>query len=102
MLPASNGGQAWLLQDMVFSDAYSGAKDPMSLAAFLHTWWLNAEEHQASYQQQDAHEFYLSALFGLGNSADSTSLPLCGRRWSAPMHAPCDRLPQCSQPRSGV
>ena len=46
----------------------------MSLAAFLHTWWLNAEEHQASYQQQDAHEFYLSALFGLGNSALSASL----------------------------
>ena len=46
----------------------------MSLAAFLHTWWLNAEEHQASYQQQDAHEFYLSALFGLGNSAISASL----------------------------
>ena len=59
----------------MFSDAYSGAKDPLSLAAFLHTWWLNAEEHQASYQQQDAHEFYLSALFGLGNSAASAPCP---------------------------
>ena len=70
----------------------------MSLAAFLHTWWLNAEEHQASYQQQDAHEFYLSALFGLGNSADSTSLFLCGCKQFANMYAPCDCLPKPASP----
>ena len=61
----------------MFSDAYSGAKDPLTLAAFLHAWWLNAECHQASYQQQDAHEFYLNALLGLGDSDASAPWQAC-------------------------
>lgn len=56
------------LQDGVFSASYSGATQPFSPAAFLHAWWRHADHHLASYQQQDAHEFYLYALAGLGQS----------------------------------
>ena len=62
-------GQACLhLQDGIFSASYSGATQPFSPAAFLHAWWRHADHHLASYQQQDAHEFYLYALAGLGQS----------------------------------
>ena len=81
MLLASGGAQSCMkacaMQGAVFSDAYSGAKEPLTLAAFLHTWWLNAECHQASYQQQDAHEFYLNALQGMGNSESSAPPIAC-------------------------
>ena len=55
-------------QDGIFSASYSGATQPFSPAAFLHAWWRHADHHLASYQQQDAHEFYLYALAGLGQS----------------------------------
>ena len=56
------------VQDGIFSASYSGATQPFSPAAFLHAWWRHADHHLASYQQQDAHEFYLYALAGLGQS----------------------------------
>ena len=56
------------MQDGIFSASYSGATQPFSPAAFLHAWWRHADHHLASYQQQDAHEFYLYALAGLGQS----------------------------------
>lgn len=56
------------LQDGIFSASYSGTTQPFSPAAFLHAWWRHADHHLASYQQQDAHEFYLYALAGLGQS----------------------------------
>ena len=56
------------VQDGIFSASYSGATQPFSPAAFLHAWWRHADHHLASYQQQDAHEFYLYALSGLGQS----------------------------------
>ena len=53
--------------------AYSGERAPLRPSAFLHAWWQQAEHHLAGYQQQDAHEFYLSALSGLdlGSQSDS-------------------------------
>ena len=94
MQPGCSGhGRAAGLQGCVFSDAYSGAKEPLTLAAFLHTWWLHAECHQASYQQQDAHEFYLNALQGLGNSeASARAACSCG---SAGAPLPQPGLPSC-------
>ena len=56
------------MQDGIVSASYSGATQPFSPAAFLHAWWRHADHHLASYQQQDAHEFYLYALAGLGQS----------------------------------
>lgn len=58
------------LQDNIFGEAYGGVRCPFSPVRFLDTWWRNAEGSLAGYQQQDAHEFYLSLLDGLGQTAD--------------------------------
>ncbi|GIL52974.1 hypothetical protein Vafri_8702, partial [Volvox africanus] len=50
--------------DAVFAAAYSGARAPLSPTDFLYSWWTFADS-LAGYRQQDAHEFYLSALSGL-------------------------------------
>ncbi|GFR42683.1 hypothetical protein Agub_g3494, partial [Astrephomene gubernaculifera] len=50
--------------DAVFAAAYSGERAPLSPTDFLYSWWTFADS-LAGYQQQDAHEFYLSALSGL-------------------------------------
>ena len=63
------------MQDGLFSASYSGATQPISPAAFLHAWWRHADHHLASYQQQDAHEFYLYALAGLGQPRPLPDLP---------------------------
>ena len=67
-MPVNVSETACGLQDGIFSASYSGATQPFSPAAFLHAWWRHADHHLASYQQQDAHEFYLYALAGLGQS----------------------------------
>lgn len=56
-----------LPQDNIFSAVYCGERAPLSPAAFLYHWWRLAG-HLAGYQQQDAHEFYLSLLEGISNS----------------------------------
>lgn len=48
--------------ESLFSEAYGGCRTPVSPVAFLHAWWLSAGGHLEGYQQQDSHEFYLSAL----------------------------------------
>ncbi|GIM07096.1 hypothetical protein Vretimale_11324 [Volvox reticuliferus] len=50
--------------DAVFAAAYSGDRAPLSPTDFLYSWWTFADS-LAGYRQQDAHEFYLSALSGL-------------------------------------
>ncbi|KAK9682897.1 hypothetical protein RND81_10G105000 [Saponaria officinalis] len=47
--------------DGLFSAVFSGDRSPYSPAQFLHSWWLHSENH-ATYEQQDAHEFFISIL----------------------------------------
>jgi hypothetical protein len=59
------------MQDAVFGEVYSGKRQPFSPAEFLYQWWRFADS-LAGYQQQDAHEFYLSLLEGLSGSLLTT------------------------------
>lgn len=47
--------------DSLFSAVFSGERSPYSPAQFLHSWWVHSENH-ATYEQQDAHEFFISIL----------------------------------------
>ncbi|XP_072967036.1 ubiquitin C-terminal hydrolase 22-like isoform X2 [Typha angustifolia] len=47
--------------DSVFSEAFSGDPVPYSPAQFLYSWWQYSS-NLASYEQQDAHEFFISML----------------------------------------
>lgn len=62
-------------QDNIFSEAYSGHRVPFSPIRFLDTWWRSAGGSLAGYQQQDAHEFYLSLLDGLSQHTDRSTTP---------------------------
>lgn len=64
-----------VLQDKIFSEAYSGQRLPFSPVKFLDTWWRSAGGSLAGYQQQDAHEFYLSLLDGLTQHMDRSTTP---------------------------
>lgn len=55
------------LQESIFGEVYSGNRQPCSPAEFLYQWWRHADS-LAGYQQQDAHEFYLSLLEGMSGS----------------------------------
>jgi hypothetical protein len=55
------------VQESVFGEVYSGNRQPFSPAEFLYQWWRFADS-LAGYQQQDAHEFFLSLLEGLSGS----------------------------------
>lgn len=52
--------------DGIFSAVYWGGGDrtPYSPAQFLYSWWQHSE-NLASYEQQDAHEFFISVLDGI-------------------------------------
>lgn len=50
--------------DEIFSAVFSGDRTPYSPARFLYSWWLHAA-NLASYEQQDAHEFFISMLDGI-------------------------------------
>ncbi|KAF8393137.1 hypothetical protein HHK36_021378 [Tetracentron sinense] len=50
--------------DAMFSAAFSGDRSPYSPARFLYSWWQHAA-NLASYEQQDAHEFFISMLDGI-------------------------------------
>ncbi|GFP97055.1 ubiquitin carboxyl-terminal hydrolase 22 [Phtheirospermum japonicum] len=50
--------------DAIFSAVFSGERMPYSPAKFLHSWWQHAS-NLASYEQQDAHEFFISMLDGI-------------------------------------
>ncbi|KAJ1396295.1 Zinc finger, UBP-type [Sesbania bispinosa] len=45
----------------IFSAVYSGDRNPYSPAQFLYSWWQHSA-NLASYEQQDAHEFFISML----------------------------------------
>ncbi|GLU16882.1 hypothetical protein SLE2022_332880 [Rubroshorea leprosula] len=47
--------------DAMFSAVFSGDRTPYSPAKFLYSWWQHAA-NLASYEQQDAHEFFISML----------------------------------------
>ncbi|CAN6459575.1 unnamed protein product [Victoria cruziana] len=47
--------------DSIFSAVFSGNRMPYSPARLLHSWWQHAA-NLASYEQQDAHEFFISML----------------------------------------
>uniref|UniRef100_A0A804M9E5 ubiquitinyl hydrolase 1 n=2 Tax=Zea mays TaxID=4577 RepID=A0A804M9E5_MAIZE len=47
--------------DEIYSAAFSGDRTPYSPAKFLYSWWQHAS-NLASYEQQDAHEFFISIL----------------------------------------
>ncbi|XP_043701240.1 ubiquitin C-terminal hydrolase 22-like isoform X2 [Telopea speciosissima] len=50
--------------DAMFSAVFSGDRKPYSPANFLYSWWQHAA-NLASYEQQDAHEFFISMLDGI-------------------------------------
>ncbi|KAL0345368.1 UNVERIFIED_CONTAM: Ubiquitin C-terminal hydrolase 22 [Sesamum radiatum] len=50
--------------DAIFSAVFSGDRMPYSPAKFLYSWWQHAS-NLASYEQQDAHEFFISMLDGI-------------------------------------
>ncbi|KAG6740971.1 hypothetical protein POTOM_056443 [Populus tomentosa] len=50
--------------DAMFSAVFSGNPVPYSPAKFLYSWWQHAA-NLASYEQQDAHEFFISMLDGI-------------------------------------
>ncbi|KAJ8634934.1 hypothetical protein MRB53_009201 [Persea americana] len=50
--------------DAIFSAVFSGDRTPYSPAKFLYSWWQHAA-NLASYEQQDAHEFFISMLDGI-------------------------------------
>ncbi|XP_057540029.1 ubiquitin C-terminal hydrolase 22 [Amaranthus tricolor] len=62
--------------DALFSAVFSGDRSPYSPAHFLHSWWLHSENH-ATYEQQDAHEFFISILDQL-HEKESKNLKLTG------------------------
>ncbi|CDP07897.1 unnamed protein product [Coffea canephora] len=47
--------------DVIFSAVFSGDRTPYSPAQFLYSWWQHSE-NLANYEQQDAHEFFISML----------------------------------------
>ncbi|XP_061951677.1 ubiquitin C-terminal hydrolase 22-like [Populus nigra] len=64
-----NGGKGLRLclacdMDAMFSAVFSGNSVPYSPAKFLYSWWQHAA-NLASYEQQDAHEFFISMLDGI-------------------------------------
>ncbi|KAK8520453.1 hypothetical protein V6N13_031096 [Hibiscus sabdariffa] len=50
--------------DAIYSAVFSGDRTPYSPAKFLYSWWQHAA-NLASYEQQDAHEFFISMLDGI-------------------------------------
>uniref|UniRef100_A0A2P2IUE6 ubiquitinyl hydrolase 1 n=1 Tax=Rhizophora mucronata TaxID=61149 RepID=A0A2P2IUE6_RHIMU len=48
----------------VFSAMFSGDRTPYGPARFLYSWWQHSA-NLASYEQQDAHEFFISLLDGV-------------------------------------
>ncbi|KAL6012208.1 Ubiquitin C-terminal hydrolase 22 [Asimina triloba] len=47
--------------DAIFTAVFSGERTPYSPAHLLYSWWQHAA-NLASYEQQDAHEFFISML----------------------------------------
>ncbi|KAL5547740.1 hypothetical protein UlMin_002971 [Ulmus minor] len=60
--------------DDMFSAVFSGAQTPYSPSKFLFSWWQHAA-NLASYDQQDAHEFFISMLDGIHEKAAKDRKP---------------------------
>ncbi|XP_062164067.1 ubiquitin C-terminal hydrolase 22 [Alnus glutinosa] len=58
--------------DDIFSAVFSGDRAPYSPAQFLYSWWQHSS-NLASYQQQDAHEFFISVLDGIHEKESKSS-----------------------------
>ncbi|KAH7688489.1 ubiquitin carboxyl-terminal hydrolase 22/27/51 protein [Dioscorea alata] len=55
--------------DAMYSAVFSDERLPYSPARFLYSWWQHAS-NLASYEQQDAHEFFISMLDGIHEKVD--------------------------------
>uniref|UniRef100_A0A1D1XVQ9 ubiquitinyl hydrolase 1 n=1 Tax=Anthurium amnicola TaxID=1678845 RepID=A0A1D1XVQ9_9ARAE len=55
----------------VFSSVFSGDRMPYSPARLLYSWWQHAV-NLASYEQQDAHDFFISILDGIHEKEKSS------------------------------
>ncbi|XP_058724917.1 ubiquitin C-terminal hydrolase 22 [Vicia villosa] len=55
----------------VFLAMYSGNRSPYSPAQFLYSWWQHSA-NLASYEQQDAHEFFIAMLDAIHEKDDIT------------------------------
>ncbi|KAL2622195.1 hypothetical protein R1flu_002400 [Riccia fluitans] len=58
--------------DTIFSAAFSGERSPYSPAQFLYSWWRHAA-NLAGYEQQDAHEFFISTVDGIHANSGTES-----------------------------
>lgn len=66
--------------DALFSAFFSGDRTPYSPAKLLYSWWQHAA-NLATYEQQDAHEFFISMLDGIHEkvSKDRSKQPNQGK-----------------------
>ncbi|KAG0313453.1 hypothetical protein BGZ99_008859 [Dissophora globulifera] len=62
--------------DQLFTQFYSGVKVPYGPCSFLHTMWMSSSD-LAGYAQQDAHEFFISALNQIHAKSPSAKLHQC-------------------------
>ncbi|KAG0241154.1 hypothetical protein BGW41_006260, partial [Actinomortierella wolfii] len=62
--------------DQLFSQFYSGDKTPYGPTSFLITMWKSSSD-LAGYAQQDAHEFFISALNQLHANSPNAKLHNC-------------------------
>ncbi|KAI1302425.1 hypothetical protein EDD11_005616 [Mortierella claussenii] len=62
--------------DQLFTQFYSGVKAPYGPCSFLHTMWMSSSD-LAGYAQQDAHEFFISALNQIHAKSPSAKLHHC-------------------------
>ncbi|CAN1798925.1 Ubiquitin C-terminal hydrolase 22 [Linum perenne] len=69
--------------DAMFSAVFSGDRNPYSPAKFLYSWWQHAS-NLASYEQQDAHEFFISMLDGIHENVERD-----GSKPQSPGHGDC-------------
>ncbi|KAG1171793.1 hypothetical protein G6F70_002018 [Rhizopus microsporus] len=62
--------------DDLFIQLYSGDKQPYGPCRFLQTMWMSLKE-LAGYAQQDAHEFFISALNNIHAGCEESKLSNC-------------------------
>ncbi|KAL1932778.1 hypothetical protein VTP01DRAFT_8456 [Rhizomucor pusillus] len=60
----------------LFTEFYSGRKEPYGPCSFLYTMWMSVKE-LAGYAQQDAHEFFISALNNIHTGCEGHTMNDC-------------------------
>jgi ubiquitin carboxyl-terminal hydrolase 22/27/51 len=63
--------------DKLFNHVYMDSNDPYGPTSLLHAIWMNSTGSLAGYAQQDAHEFFISALDLLHESSSDATLRNC-------------------------